>query len=274
MIEIDKLKKFFKLNEFTFNKNKKMFLIAITVILVLIIISYLIYIFFFEETLGSTKGTFFLEKIDSNYAMTLTNEDIIKPPTLDNLTYSFWLHINNYYKNSQYWRHIFHKGTPISENKVLDFTFWENIETSIDLQCPGVWLHPNKNILRFSFTTTIDKIYPIKEHAFKTTKVPIIEVRERNAIKKSIEYFDIYNIPVNEFINISLVLNKRLVEVYVNGLLRKIHTLQGDPEINDGDLYLHYPKTYDGYVSNFTYIPKKIKKTKVNQLYLDKPKRE
>lgn len=273
MSELNNIKKFLRLNDFTFNKNKKLFLIVLTVILVLIIIAYLIYIFFFEEILSSTKGTFFLEKIDSNYAMTLTNEDIITPPSLDNLTYSFWFHITNYYKNSQYWRHVFHKGTPISENKVLDFTFWENIETSIDLQCPGVWLHPNKNSLRFSFTTIIDKIYPIREHAFKTTKVPIIEVREKNAIEKSIEYFDIHNIPVNEFIYIALVLDKRLVEVYINGLLRKIHTLKGDPEINNGDLYLHYPKTYDGYVSNFTYIPKKIKKTKVNQLYLDKPKK-
>ena len=272
MIEIDKLKKFFKLNEFTFNKNKKMFLIVLTLVLVLIFIIYLIYIFFFEETLTSTKGTFYMEKIDSNMAMTLTNEDIIKPPTLEDFTFSFWFKINNYYKNNQYWRHVFHKGTPISESKVLDYSFWDNIESSIDLQCPGVWLHPNKNILRFSFTTIIDKIYPVKEHAHKNTKVPIIEVRERNAIKKTIEYFDVMDIPVNEYIHIVIVLNKEIVEVYVNGLLRKIYALKGKPEINDGDLYLNFPKTYDGFLSNFTYIPKGIKKSKVNQLYLDYPK--
>ena len=56
---MDKLQKFFTLEKFQFNKNKKLFLIWVIIIIVLIIIGALIYIFFFEESMGQEQEILF-----------------------------------------------------------------------------------------------------------------------------------------------------------------------------------------------------------------------
>ena len=175
--KFDKLQSFFTLKKFEFNKNKKLFLIAVGIILVLIVIAYLIYIFFFDEENKKSSGTFFFGRIYSDYSTVLSNDDIIKPLTLDGFTFSFWLDIKDYYQNNGYWRHLFHKGTPISKKSTLDYTYWDNLESDISMQCPGVWLFPSDNKLRFAFTTSSNESYFINQHAVKVTTAPTYEVR-------------------------------------------------------------------------------------------------
>ena len=268
---ISKLEKFFSLGNFNLTKNKKIFIGASIALIVVVIIAILIYIFFFEEIIGNVEGTFVMDKIDSNYSSTLTSSDIIKPRTGDSFTFSFWINITNYYKNHTLWRHLFHKGTPISKVNILDYAYWDNLTNDIDIQCPGVWLHPDKNSIRFAFTTINDKMYTQTEHALPVTEAPIYEVRESNIYQKKIEYCDVDNIPAGEDVNIIMTLDRRQVNIYMNGNIIKTCNLQGAPEHNNGDTYFNYENTYSGFISNFTYIPQIVKMSKIKQLHADKP---
>ena len=272
--KFDKLQSFFTLKKFEFNKNKKLFLIAVGIILVLIVIAYLIYIFFFDEENKKSSGTFFFGRIYSDYSTVLSNDDIIKPLTLDGFTFSFWLDIKDYYQNNGYWRHLFHKGTPISKKSTLDYTYWDNLESDISMQCPGVWLFPSENKLRFAFTTSSNESYFINQHAFKVTTAPTYEVREKELSKEKLEFCDLPNIPINELVHIVMVLDRRNVQLFMNNKLVKTCNLLGDPQYNNADTYFSYSKTYSGYISNFTYIPLVANSHKIKNLYLDKPEKD
>ena len=272
--KFNKLQEFFTIKEFDFNKNKKLFLIGISIILVLIVIVYLIYIFFFDEENKKSRGTFFYGKIYSDYSTILSNKDIIKPITRDGFTFSFWLNIKDYYKNNGYWRHLFHKGTPISKKALLDFTFWDNLASDMPMQCPGVWLFPSENKLRFAFTTSTNESYSVNNHAFKITTAPIYEVREKDLSKEKIEVCDLPDIPINELAHIVMVLDRRNVQLFINNKLVKTYNLLGEPQYNNADAYFSYSKSYSGYISNFTYIPLVASPQKIKNLYLDKPEKD
>jgi len=271
---MDKLQQFFTLEKFQFNKNKKLFLTWVIIIIVLIIIGALIYIFFFEESMGQEQGTFYFGKVNSNYSMSLTNEDIIRPISFDSFTFSFWINISDFYTNNSFWRHVFHKGTPISKQSILNYSFWENLSKEIPIQAPGVWMHPDKNSLRFCFTTIDYFSRDIKEEALPVTVPPVYEVKERDQAIESIEYCDLHNIPIDELTHIVMTLEDHIVTLYINGKIVKTCNLKGKPQFNNGDTYFSYSKSYNGYLDHFTYIPKIIKPYRIKALYEDKPKKE
>ncbi len=271
---MDKIQKFLTLDKFEFNKNKKFFLIWVIIIIVLIIIGALIYIFFFEKSVGEEQGTFYFGKVNSNYSMSLTSEDIIKPISFDSFSFSFWINISDFYTNHSFWRHVFHKGTPISKQALMNYSFWENLSLEIPIQAPGVWMHPDKNSLRFAFTTIDYYDRNITEDALPVTTPPIYEVKEKTKSMESVEYCDLHNIPIDELTHIVMTLEDHIVTLYMNGKIVTTHNLKGKPQFNNGDTFFSYSKSYNGYLDNFTYIPKIIKPYRIKALYEDKPKKE
>ena len=275
-LHFDKLSRFFKIDKFVFNKKKKIFLIALIVLFIVIIASVVIYIFFFEKNVSESKGSFNYGKIMSNYSTSFTNEDIIKPLTDDGYTFSFWILIKDFYKNNGYWKHIFHKGTPISKGNILDYSYWDNLSIEIDNQSPGLWMHENKPSLRFAFTSLVveenEKSSGITEHAFKINYAPDYTSDSKDGLpKETIEYIDINNIPINKLTHIVMILDRNIVTIFMNGKIIETKNFAGKVKFNNGETYFSYEKTYNGYIDHFTYIPKVIKPKDVKKLYFDKP---
>ena len=271
MANLKNLEEFFRLKEFKMNSNKIMLIIAIVTVILLSIIGYLVYIFFFEEGIGEKQGTFKLEKMNSDFTMSVSNNEIVKSITHDSYTFSFWITINDFYKNNSYWRHLFHRGTPVSKQNVLDYKYWENIEKEINLQSPGVWLHPDNNSIRIAISTIINTSYPNESEALIVTEPPVYYSRKSNVNNRALEICDIENIPVDEATNITFTLDKRLLTVYLNGKIIKICNFKGQPIMTEADTYFNYPKTYSGYLSNFVHIPMIVKNSKIKQLCENKP---
>lgn len=143
------------------------------------------------------------------------------------LAYSFWTLILDFdYKNGE-WKHIFHKGN----------------STSYPNRAPGVWLHPNENKMRV-YMNTFDNI---------------------------LEYVDIDDIPIKKWFCTTIVLQNskshsdktkdveptnaasHILDVYINGNLKKSKLLTSIPRQNNGDLWVNLFGGFSGYVSRLQY---------------------
>jgi hypothetical protein len=147
-------------------------------------------------------------------------------------SYTTWLYVSdwsNYKKNE--WKHVFHKG---------DRNSWVNDgevdgETTTDdynqphgamIASPGMWLHPNTNALR---------VYV-------------------NAYDNMDEYEDIYDIPSQKWLHVSIVVKHQSFDIYINGYLKKKHVCKSIVRQNFGNLYIGNSGGFSGYVSNLRYF--------------------
>ena len=141
--------------------------------------------------------------------------------------YSFWSLILDYdYKNGE-WKHMFHKGN----------------SSSYPNRAPGVWLHPNENKMRI-YMNTFDNI---------------------------LEYIDIDDIPVKKWFSTTIMLQNasthsdktkdvkvsdgpsHIMDVYINGNLKKSKLLTSIPRQNNGDLWVNLFGGFSGYISRLQY---------------------
>ena len=195
---------------------------------------------------------------------------------------SFWLYIQDYYENFAHWKHILHKGTE-PDNFEITYEKWDVLTSELREQSPGLWIHPSQNSLRLSFTTEIDKDFcklsnnqndcldknychwngmkcDVKNpHAY--TNITFDGAPKKNINNTNItniEYIDIDNIPVKTMTHISFVLEQKILNVYLNGKLLKIHKFLGTPIFNKMPLVFNYQKSFGGSLFDFRYLPYEV----------------
>ena len=234
--------------------DKKLLLIGVSSIIVISVIILLVYLVFNKNKvyLGNGFEIAMLNSLDSS----ITPNSSIIPFKNNGFTISFWIYMDDFYENYLYWKHIFHKGTPL-ENKTLSYQYWYNIETEIHQQLIGLWLHPDKNDLRIALST-------------------VIEQKQNSDIKnyfnkEKLEFCDIKNIPSKTLINYTIIIDEQTVSVFKNGLLHKTCGLHGRPLMNLGDMYFNYQKTYSGSLYNYKYFPRVISIKNIKKLFKLKP---
>ena len=193
-----------------------------------------------------------IEKID----LLSTNPEVIPNCEINesktgNFSCSLWINITDFFVNYRNWRHIFHKGTSIEKNGIIDYDEWVDIEKYMPDQSPGLWLDPLKNNIRLCFTTEIESKAQYDEHPINVSKI----VRSKGVITKGIEYIDILNVPVKVYQHILFTIEGRLVTIYLDGSIITHKILKGDIVNNDGNMYIHQNKTYEGHVKKFLYFP-------------------
>jgi len=261
-----------------FVKHKKKLLIVLSVIIILYI-----YNKYFTTNKVDKTNIFTEDEIVSNEPLMVPDCELPNPIVGGKYTLSFWIFINKHYENYLSWKHIFHKGTPISQNYmtkpdpermeckkdlILDYEDWFSVITEIQEQCPGLWIHPTKNDIRFAITTNIiEKFNKCDLHAHKITRrVP--EYDKPTPISKDIiEYYDIKNIPINKLTHIAIIVNVSYIDIYIDGKQLKIFNLQGTPKHNAGAIYFNFQKTYNGFIKNFLYSPKAYDRKDIEKLY-------
>lgn len=231
--------------------------------------------------------------LKSSSRATLGSGQIAIPPLIDQFSFSFWIVIQDWYQNFSYWRHIFHKGSQIdkSENKhfkTLVYYSWEKLNNDLPEQTIGAWLTPFQNNLRIAITTTTMR--PFKrtyQHAhikkckcdtthkncqcWTTDQTNDPMHKEDSELDKKefshLEYFDIQDLPTNIPTNIIISVKGSIMNIYMNGKLNNTYILTGKPKWNNGDLYVHNPKTYTGSLQEFTYFPASLELDLVKVLY-------
>jgi hypothetical protein len=233
--------------------------------------------------------------LKSDTSATLKTSSIPIPPLIDQFSFSFWLVIQDWYSNFSYWRHIFHKGTPIDSSKnrqfkTLVYYNWEKLNNDLPEQVIGAWLTPFQNNLRIAITTTsqrpYNRVYP---HAhIKTCKCDktgsgcncwttdqtgdpqhssdaLLDKKEFTHT----EYLDIQDISSSIPNHIVISVKGNVMTVYLNSKEHKSIVLKGKPKWNNGDLYIHNPKSYQGILQDFKYFPSSLELDLIKTLYND-----
>lgn len=109
--------------------------------------------------------TLLIGMVDSDETKLIKNIEITKPYFPSRFMYLFNININNWYSGFKYWKHIWHKGSDITIENMMQ---WDEIERAVPEQLPGIWLAPYTNNLRIAFTVSQNNYnanYP--EHAFQ-----------------------------------------------------------------------------------------------------------
>mgnify|MGYP001242738236 CR=1 FL=1 len=111
-------------------------------------------------------------------------------------------------------------------------------------------LHPHKreygNIIYLPLTASqkeLETKYQVEDEAHaKYGPSYSIDNYQNNYI----EYFDIENIPIEEKFHFGIVLNKNIVEIYLNGDLFTTKNLFGEPLYNTTNLFINNSKSMGG----------------------------
>jgi len=216
---------------------------------------------------------------------------IMNPYILGHFSWSFNIVIYDFYKNYGYWRHIFHKGTPINSGQTLSYQSWENLIQDFPNQQIGVWLAPFTNNLRIAITTTSlgNKTYGTYKDAFVekcdtiTGKCFITDMpngkwtdtsragdnsNPKPQLTTNLEYLDqdLQNIPINTLLNITINVYNTIVEIYFNGKIIKVSQLEGNPVSDRKNLYVLNDKTANCEISNLIFYPDIVKKEDIQNI--------
>ena len=224
---------------------------------------------------------------------------ISNPYYIGVFSYSFNLTIYDFNKNYGNWRHVFHKGTPISKSTKLQYQSWENLVVDYPKQNIGIWLAPFTNNLRVAVTTNTlkNRNYGQYDQAFNqicdnTTKQCYISDMPNSKWKDTstvgdgstpnqsvgtyLEYFDLdlQNIPLNTEINITINLNGNNVDTLFNGKIRKTYLLNGMSIFDKSSLYIMNDNTFGGEITNLIYCPDKLSLPQIQDIMsLKSPKK-
>jgi hypothetical protein len=124
--------------------------------------------------------------------------------------------------------------------------FHKGNASSYPNRAPGVWIHPTKNIVRIYMNTQ----------------------------SSILEYVDIDNIPIRKWVNMSIVLNNKNLDIYVNGYLKTRKELTSLPKQNDDNFWVNMFGGFEGYVSNIKYYAYMIDFTEMDKLIRDGPSKD
>ena len=142
-------------------------------------------------------------------------------------SYALWFLVNDFNYKQGEWKHIFHKGN----------------SSSYPNRAPGVWIHPNSNMIR---------IY-------------------MNTMKTLLEYVDIDNIPLRKWVHLTIVLKNRFLLIYVNGFLKIRKELTSLPRQNYGNVWTNMYGGYEGYLAKLQYFDKAITPDLIDSLVTQGP---
>lgn len=251
-----------------------------------------------SSSINQNTNKDFKKSVLVGYTKTMMVIDATKlqnPYMIGNFAYSFNLTIYDFNKNYGSWRHIFHRGTPIKNGATINYQSWENLIIDYPVQSIGVWLAPFTNNLRIAVTTTsssnssygsysdafIEKCNSITGDCYITDMPSGKWVDKSRAsdgskpkvtIDTYIEYIDhdIQNIPLNTEVNITVNFIGKDVEIYFNGKIVKIYSLDGIPTVSKTNLYIMNENSIGGEISNLLYYPDTLKLVDIKSIILIK----
>jgi len=130
-------------------------------------------------------------------------------------TWSVWINIDDLTYNQGKYKCVFYKGNDGIQNTGLNFPN----------NAPGLYIAPNTNDL-------------------------VVVMNTFNVINEQIT---IPNIPLNKWVNVIIRCENTTLDVYINGLIAKSHTLHGVPKQNYGNVFVAMNGGFSGFISNLWY---------------------
>jgi len=169
-----------------------------------------------------------------------------------NFTYSIWLYVNNWnYKNGQY-KPIFGRfdGGNATDETLTSYFDGINecmLRTSISSDCS---FNPSP-VVTFDKVQNNILIY-----------IPCTYGEHKNPFK-----CEVRNIPIQKWVNLSMSVYNKTLDVYINGKLHKTCVMDSVPIMSDGDIHITPGGGFDGYTSKFQFYPHALNPQEVWNIY-------
>ena len=152
-------------------------------------------------------------------------------------TYSLWMFIKDLEYRKGKKKHVFHKGSQMPAKKntydgvdLTDMAFPNN--------APGMYIHEDKNTL----------------------------VIVMNTFDKIIEEVEIPNIPLNKWFHVTIRVENKNMDVFINGSIAKRHRFNSVPKQNYGDIFINDNQGYSGYISTMQYHNRGLNGTEISAI--------
>jgi hypothetical protein len=155
-------------------------------------------------------------------------------------TWSFWLKSKSPVDTAKKYSHVFSKGLssdPIAATNPRATPDYSG-QMPTGNNAPGVYL---------STETTGNS---------KTNTLTIVMDTVDTA--NPVERVTIPNIPLNKWIHVAIRLQNKILDVYINGMLKKRVSFQSVPKQNYGDIFLGKNGGFDGQISNLQYFDRAL----------------
>lgn len=171
-----------------------------------------------------------------------------------NFTYSIWLYVNNWnYKNGEY-KPIFGKFGGLEENDYINYIDKLNSCSQVydSIKCDN---RKPKPVVTFDKVQNDILIYVPCDKSVNGTNVYQCTVK---------------NIPIQKWVNLSITLYKKTLDVYINGKLHKTCVLPNVPDMldeGDGNIDITPGGGFDGYTSKFQFYPEALNPQEIWNIY-------
>ena len=251
-------------NNTVMNKLKKkggsqtiVIICSILLIIILVVAGYFLYKFVKGKKRSVETTKQFIPYIhDATVDKTLNYGSIPESSQGNEYNINFWIYINDYTYRKDEDKCILYKGEKIGTLNNA------NIENNVNTKCnPGVWLLKNVNTLRV--VIGLDTKYG-RQNCSQTNPVCNDSVIDT-------EVCEIPHFPVQKWVDVNISLRNNVLDIFMNGTLKKSCILSGFPTITKGDMFVCHDGGFNGYISNMKYSNKTLAVSKIEQMYKNGP---
>ena len=149
-------------------------------------------------------------------------------------TWSVWLYLNGFQKDSDSYHHVFNKGNTTTSQSNGSFP-----GTTTPNNAPGLYINPHYDGFR------------VIMNSFSNPYQEVIEVTD---------------LPMTKWINVVIRVQDKNCDIYVNGRLVKRRVMTDVVKQNYDDVHVSLNDGFSGYLSNLTYFNRSISVTQIQDI--------
>ena len=183
---------------------------------------------------------------NSRTSSAIVNYSENKPTGLE-FTYNVWLTIGAPSESGKE-AHIFNKGIMVSGNTSATGT----TTTIPRSNAPGMYIKSGP-----SGTTNTLVVYM---DTFQNSNIEVTKLEDQR------QSIDVTGIPFNKWINVTIRVENRILDIYVNGILTQHKDLGYVPKQNFGDVYVCQNGGFNGSLSDLRYYAKALNVFEINNI--------
>jgi len=162
-------------------------------------------------------------------------------------TWTVWLNIEKFETDDNDFKHVFSKG--LSGVPIASVT--NKGQMQVGSNAPGVYLNQTET------TTT----------ANKTCTLSVV----MDTVSGTAETVTIEDIPFGKWVNVAIRLENKILDIYVNGILKKRVAFQNVPKQNYGDIWVSQNGGFAGQMSNLRYFDRALNVFQLTNITMSGP---
>ena len=181
---------------------------------------------------------------NSRTSSSIVNYSENKPSGLE-FTYSVWLTISAPVEDGKDAAHVFNKGIAVNGSMSVDSRS----------NAPGMYVKSSKS----ASTGTTNTLLVYMDTFESANK----DVKTLDDQRESIE---VTGIPFNKWVNVTIRVENRILDIYINGILTQHKDLGFVPKQNFGDVYVCQNGGFNGSLSDLRYYAKALNVFEINNI--------